>query len=590
MDALTPLRPRMLSVTAPRPAAAGPVDSVALSAPRDTGARDRAMASFVQESNSAEGRQMKKDALLRVLAVKPDLSAEDVHALAGLVNESNSLEGRRLKLRGVTRLFELKPDLDAAGVRAVARAVNASETLEGRGAKLAGFATVLQAQPAVGADFLGALADFANGSNSTEGYSLKFRTVAAWLAVQPNLTPEFLRATASMVDESTGVEGKQLKLDRLGKMLAQKPDLTPDLVRATAALVNESNSLEGRRLKLDATVEYLQAVPTLTSAQLRAVAGCVNESNSLEGRALKLGGFRQVLQLQPQASPNLLEALGGLVNSVGGLDARRRRMALVVGLVRQYPDLTSEEVRRLRDTASPSLLASDRQARQELALQDLQLSRAEAALPSPSGASKGGLFADADKEPEMVAARRGVELCREAETNFQRALNSPRSGLFGAEPDLLQTLWEPEAGRINEMAKLGGAGAALAGMVASLFLPGPFKAVGGLASLLLGGRYGSKAVVKLMQPRAEARVEEKMRAIVQDARDGWTARRVASEARMERVRAGVIERLARSAPAPVQGPAPDISEDLDSVVIGGIRLDRRGTPTLDREGSTGPAD
>lgn len=82
-----------------------------------------AIAAFVDESTSAEGRIVKAQTVAELVRVDPKLSADQVREVAKFVNESPEIYGRKVKCQTVREIFRLRADPPAALLATIGRYV-----------------------------------------------------------------------------------------------------------------------------------------------------------------------------------------------------------------------------------------------------------------------------------------------------------------------------------------------------------------------------------------------------------------------------------------------------------------------------------
>lgn len=338
--------------------------------------RYRVAASFVNESSSPEGRQLKTRALSTLLAARPDLTAGTLSAVSAFVNESTTLEGRRLKLDGLCQVAQVRP-LTADFVRQAATFVNGAEGLESRRPRVQ--ALVDFSNRRLSDDMTLAAARFVGTSTRTDVRREKTSLVDTVLGAGGDRA--LLSAITTFVDESSSGEGRMLKCEGLKKLMALRPDIDASFVNGMARLVNGANGLENRRARIEAvtslaaqfpkaSVDELMQMSSFVSSStnttvrttkvealqrftdaglgadvLSAVESFVDESKSAEGRQLKLGSLQKLVDLNPSISSAHVSALAGLVNESNSIEGRRLKLQYVEKLFEGRPDLPAAVLR-----------------------------------------------------------------------------------------------------------------------------------------------------------------------------------------------------------------------------------------------------
>ena len=79
---------------------------------------------------------MKARAVALLIKAGVKVQAEQLKAVARFVNESSSMEGRQMKLAALHEMFQLQPRLSPGQIDNIARFVNAATDLAARRAKL----------------------------------------------------------------------------------------------------------------------------------------------------------------------------------------------------------------------------------------------------------------------------------------------------------------------------------------------------------------------------------------------------------------------------------------------------------------------
>lgn len=562
---------------------------------------DRAVASFVSESNSAEGRSLKMRGIERLQKQHHNLTADHVRVIASFVNSSNGLEGRGLKLDSLARLVQLRPDLSPATLRILANGTDASETLEGRACKLRGFEQLLRANPNLQDDVLAEMSQLVCGSNGVEGYTTKFDSLARMLKTQPRLSAAFVRSLRGLVDESNSVAGRSLKLSHVEAMLREQPGLTPDMLGAAARYVNESNSLEGRGLKLGSLVTLLGRDPSLEPAQVEALASGVNACPGLPSRRVAVAGFEQVLQAAPRTDAETLREMGRFLSRPSTDEGRTEYTRLAVQVAQGDPQVNAGTFRHLNQATLGAFGPHDGTARAEVAYNDLLIARGIgcpveklATLTPPAtahGSANLGLplevLQQLRQRPELALAEESVTKARLQSSHFDQVLGGTPAQVRQADEARFQELWKARPPGLNGRIQLIGLGVGVAAGVGMLFFP----AVRSLAFLgLVGGVFfGSRVAAKVVSRRAEKQICETMRAEMKPVKAYWDGQVQAQEQQRQRVESFLTADLWQTLQLDPnrKPPGSNVQEGAEAVVIGGVRVVRR-RPDLQLPADQGP--
>lgn len=562
---------------------------------------DRAVDVFVAESNSTEGRSLKRRGIERLQRQHTQLTAEHVRVIASFVNSSNGLEGRGLKLDHLARLVQLRPDISAATLRIVASGTDASETLEGRAAKLRGFEQLLAARPDLGDDVLAEISQLACGSNSVEGYATKFDSLARMLKTQPRLSAAFVRSLRGLVDESNSVPGRSLKLSHVEAMLREQPGLTPEMLQAAARYVNESNSLEGRGLKLGSLVTLLSRDPNLEPAQVEALASGVNACPGLASRRVAVAGFEQVLQAAPRTSAETLREMGLFISRPATDEGRTEYTRLAVQVAQGDPGVDAGTFRHLSQATGGAFGPHDGTVRAEVAYNDLLIARGvgcpveklaslQPPATAPGGANLGlplEVLEQLRQRPELALADESITKARLQSRHFEQVMRGTTAQVRQADEARFQELWKTGLPGLNGRIQLVGLGVGVAAGVGMLFFP----AVRSVAFLgLLGGVFfGSRVAAKVLSKRAEKQICETMRGEMQPARAYWDGQVQSQEQQRRRVESFLTADLWQTLQLDPnrKPPGSNVQEGAEAVVIGGVRVVRR-RPDLQLPADQGP--
>ncbi|NDD30169.1 MAG: hypothetical protein EB084_18080 [Proteobacteria bacterium] len=198
-----------------------PIWSTATASPTRNADRQHVVTSFIAESNSSEGRALKRRCIGEILTAQPQMDAPTLARIASFVNESNSIEGRRLKLESLQHIAQTAQPLEQAHVEALSTLVNESNGLEGR--------------------------------------SLKLNAVATMFTKRPTLPPGVLRGTTTWVNDANGLPARRVRLESTLDLLNAYPDVSGEIFeRAGNTTVGAPTTAEGLA-RLQTTIPELMA-------------------------------------------------------------------------------------------------------------------------------------------------------------------------------------------------------------------------------------------------------------------------------------------------------------------------------------------
>lgn len=499
----------------------------------------------------------------------PRVHPDRRHVVDDFIQESTSEEGRELKRQAMAELFTCQPALSLSALQAITGCVNKSAQLEGRRAKLEGFVTLYRHHPGLRDEVLQEIVWFVNGSSCPEGYQAKLAALDKMLKLQPGMSPKFVRQLRLLVDHSSGVPARVMKLDAVTSMLEKSPDLKPETLGCMRNFVNESNSLEGRRLKLGALNSMLQRCPTLDDHRIRVLGHAVNQDPDLSARRVALRTMEQAFRWQPDVSAKSLKAMAGFIYKETSQAGLEERGSTVARLLRLDPKASSDDLEYVSDQAKSALTAADGTLRARVAVNDLLVAnRLGMSLPrmlelSSVSATAGAAVAAGLLHPDspLSMAQDSLQVCRERTQHFADAAALPREKLLRV---YQKRELEVRQKYLYKIALCAGAAALVGGgaaMLASCFVPLSTPAMWGITAAAAGI---SLPYAKVQVDRA---AERHVRNELVEQRDYWQGQL----ATHQRIEPAIESLLARQKP-----PAPGVHEREEAILVGSIRVRRKG--------------
>jgi len=622
--------PRPPAQPAPRTSAPQAIDGLA-GLPALDASRQWVVRAFVVESQSAEGRALKVEALKHLLAVQPALDASTISAIAAFVNESNSLDGRRLKLDALQRLFIAQPALDGARIRAIATFVNESNSLDGRRLKLDALPRILASRPTLDAPALTAMASFVNESNSLDGRRLKLDALAELAKMRP-LTADMVKALAGSVNAVTEIDNRRAVISAALQYIkgmsglsddqvirstrfmgsstnattrAQKQELFDRLLAvgassalfdAAQAFVDESSSDLGRQMKLRSLLGLLMLNQSLSVVQVQALASFVNASQDIPGRAQKLNAVSAMAQRRPDLPVELIRGTALYVKGLPAGAPLQSRLDHVIGFVEAFPKLDGGRV----DLAVKTAVASGygavnvegrfkyevpmlhaRALLGPAATRTPHAAMSDASMPSLDAASGMKLLREMESDVAVKATGAALGTATAMSAFFAARLDGGREVLFNKEPELrraTENTCTSTRSRVSVFASVAVSVGGLLGTLGSAFHPAVGVAIAAAAWTVL-----PRVVHAAFASSVNRDTEARMRSVLEPYRRDWQSRIDDARALNQAARDAVLARVAP--PVGISGiqevstsAAPQalrVEQQGDSVVIGGIRVERR---------------
>lgn len=241
----------------------------------------RVVTSFIEESNSSEGRALKRRCIGEILTAQPQMDAPTLASIASFVNESNSIAGRQLKLESLQRIAQTAQPLGHAHVEALSTLVNESNGLEGRGLKLNAVETMFLKRPTLPPGVLRATTTWVNDANSLPARRARLESTLDLLDAYPGVSGEvFERAGRTTVGAPTTAEGLARLQTTIPELMARAELAARS---ATVAATPGAAPTAGLSAALLERVGNDAAVILATAAKSTADARLAHYNSALDG-------------------------------------------------------------------------------------------------------------------------------------------------------------------------------------------------------------------------------------------------------------------------------------------------------------------